>query len=62
VLPETLQPFADVLVFEPTHEREGLFLPCQLVDIRWPATACHLLRREDRVLYYGWRRGTDVLD
>jgi hypothetical protein len=67
VLPEdVLQlPFADVLVFELTRMRvRGLFLILyNHIDIRSASDRLIVFFDEsDRVLYYGWRRGTDVLD
>lgn len=67
MLPEdVLQlPFADVLVFELTRMRvRGLFLLLyNHVDIRSASDRLIIFFDEnDRVLYYGWRRGTDVLD
>lgn len=67
VLPEdVLQlPFADVLVFELTRMRvRGLFLILyNFVDVRSASDRLIVFFYEsDRVLYYGWRRGTDVLD
>jgi hypothetical protein len=67
VLPEDVlqMPFADVLVFQLTRMHiRGLFLLLyNHVDVRAATDRLVIFfDDQDRVLYYGWRRGTDALD